>query len=142
MTFEDLKNMYDEKRRLYGENAYLHISEIFEEAREEYKQQYLSSKKAQKLIQQGKTPDAEQSWKGFKGKNFERLILYIISTELSTDRLRCIPGIWLNRKKLSAELSKVHRNLIVRYGTYSLLPDADLVVYDTCLLYTSPSPRD
>jgi type II restriction enzyme len=131
MNFEDLKNIYDEKRKVYGENTYLHVSEIFKEAREEYKQQYLASNKAQKLIQQGKIPDAEQSWKGFKGKNFERLVLYIILSEIKTDKIQCIPGAWLNRKQLSAELSKVHRNLIVRYGTYSLLPDADLVVYNT-----------
>jgi len=130
MNFEDLKNIYDEKRKRHGENAYLHISEIFEEAREEYKQQYLASKKAQKLIAQGKTPDAEQSWKGFKGKNFERLIFYIISSELKTENIECIPGVWLSRKRLSPELSKVHRNLIIRYGKYSLLPDADLVIYD------------
>ena len=130
MDFEDLKGIYDEKKRLYGEKAYLHISEIFEEAREEYKQQYLASKRAQKRIQQGKTPDAEQSWKGFKGNNFERLILYIISSELGTDKIRCIPGGWLKRKRLSAELSEVHQNLAVRYGQYRLLPDADLVVYN------------
>lgn len=130
MNFEDLKNIYDEKKKLYREEAYLHVSEIFEEAREEYKQQYLASRKAQKLIAQGKVPDAEQSWKGFKGKNFERLILYIISSELRTDRIKCIPGVWLSRKQLSTELSKVHRNLIIRYGKYSLLPDADLVIYD------------
>jgi len=131
MNFEDLKNMYDEKKKLYRENAYLHISEIFEDAREEHKQQYLASKRAQKRIQQGEIPDAEQSWKGFKGNNFERLILYIISSELGTDKIRCIPGAWLKRKQLSAELSEVHQNLAVRYGKYRLLPDADLVVYNT-----------
>lgn len=134
MKFDDLKIMYDEKKRLYSDKAYLHVSEIFEEAREEYKQEYLRSEKAQKLIAQGKTPDAEQSWKGFKGKNFEKLILYIIHTELTTDKVKCIPGTSLGRKKLSEELSNVHRNLIVRYGKYDMLPDADLVIYNpyTC----------
>jgi len=131
MNFEDLKKIYDEKKKLYGGNAYLHISEIFEETREEHKQQYLASKKAQNLIQQGKRPDAEQSWKGSKGKNFERLIFYIISSELGNDRVRCIPDALLRRKRLSDELSKVHQNLAVRFGTYRLLPDADLILYDT-----------
>jgi len=130
MDFDDLKRMYDDKKKLYGDKAYLYVSEIFEEAREHYKQQYLASQKAQKLIAQGKTPYPEQSWKGFKGKNFEKLILYIIHTELTTEKIKCIPGFWLNRKQLSAELSNVYRNLIVRYGKYPLLPDADLVVYD------------
>ncbi|MBT9160836.1 MAG: BsaWI family type II restriction enzyme [Dehalococcoidia bacterium] len=110
------------------------MSEIFEEAQEGYKQEYLRSEKAQKLIAQGKTPDPEQSWKGFKGKNFEKLILYSIQSELTTERIRCIPGFLLSRKRLSEELSKVYRNLLIRYGRFSILPDADLVVYEpsTC----------
>ena len=130
MNFEDLKGMYDEKKRRYGDSAYLHVSEMFEEAREEYKQQYLRSKKAQKLITEGKTPYPEQSWKAFKGNNFEKLILHIIHNELTTDKVTCIPGRLLGRKKLSQELSNVHRNLIVRYGKHCILPDADLVIYD------------
>ena len=46
MKLNDLIEMYEEKRRQYGDKAYLHVSEIFEEAREEYKQEYLRSKKA------------------------------------------------------------------------------------------------
>ena len=134
MQFDDLKRMYGQKKQLYGDKAYLYVSEIFEEAREEYKQEYLRSKKAQKLIAQGKTPDPEQSWKGFKGKNFEKLILYIIHSDLTTDKVKCISGASLTRKKLSEEMSRVHRNLIVRYGKYGILPDADLVIYNplTC----------
>lgn len=73
MKLDDLINLYEDKKRLYGNEAYLHISEIFEEAREEYKQEYLASSKAAKLRAKGKVPDAEQSWKAFKGKNFERV---------------------------------------------------------------------
>ena len=48
--------------------------------------------------------------------------------------LKCIPGDVLNRKNLTLELSKVYYNLVVRYGRFSVLPDADLVIYkpDTC----------
>jgi len=129
MDFDDLKRIYDEKKKLYGDSTYLHVSEIFEDAREHYKQQYLASQKAQKLIAQGKTPYPEQSWKGFKGNNFEKLILYIIQSELTTDKIRCIPGAWLRRRKLTEELSRLHKNLSVRYGKYRILPDADLIVY-------------
>jgi len=37
MNFDDLKGMYDHKKSLYGDKAYLHVSEIFEEAREQGK---------------------------------------------------------------------------------------------------------
>jgi hypothetical protein len=45
--------MYEDKKRLYVDKAYLHISEIFEEAREEYKREYLASPKAAKLRTEG-----------------------------------------------------------------------------------------
>ena len=131
MKLKDLIEMFESKRKQWGDDAYLHISEIFEEAREKYKQEYLASPKAQKVIAQGKVPDAEQSWKAFKGKNFEKLILHTIAGKFQTElNLRCIPGQWLSRKKLSEELGKVYRNLLIRYGQWSLLPDIDLVIYE------------
>ena len=134
MKFEDLVAIFESKREQWGEDAYLHISEIFEEVREEYKKEYLSSSRAKRLISEGKIPYAEQSWKPFKGANFEKLILYIIKQEIESMNLKCIPGDVLNRKNLTLELSKVYYNLVVRYGRFSVLPDADLVIYkpDTC----------
>lgn len=134
MKLGDLIRMYENKKKLYGDKAYLHVSKMFDEVREEYKQQYLSSDKALRKQAQGKSPDAEQSWKPFKGKNFEKLIWHIIKDELQTIGLGAVPGASLGRKKLSPELDKVYRNLLVRYGQWALLPDVDLVIYDptTC----------
>jgi len=73
MKLTDLIAMYEQNKKTYGGKAYLHVSQIFEEAREHYENEYLSGPRAAKLRAQGKTPDAEQSWKAFKGKNFERL---------------------------------------------------------------------
>jgi len=134
MKFEDLIEMYEDKKKQYGDDAYLHVSEIFEEVREKYKREYLASPKAQKLRAQGKSPYAEQSWKPFKGASFEKLILYIIRQEIESLDLKCIPGDLLKRKNLPVELSRVYYNLVVRYGRFSVLPDADLVIYkpETC----------
>ena len=129
MKLQDLIRIYEDKKKSYGDEVYLHVSEIFEEAREKYKQEYLSSPKASKLRAKGKTPDAEQSWKAFKGKNFEKMIWHIIGDELESVDLRIILGASLKKKTLSAELSKVYRNLLIRYGEWALLPDVDLVIY-------------
>jgi len=129
MKLKDLIKMYEDKRKEYGDEAYLHISEIFEEVREEYKREYLASPRAQKLRAEGKTPYAEQSWKPFKGANFEKLVLYMIRQEIESLNLKCIPGDSLGRKDLPTELSRVYRNLVIRYGSFSILPDADLVIY-------------
>jgi len=129
MKLKDLIEMYEAKKERYGDKAYLHISEIFEEAREKYRQEYLASPRAQKVRAKGRVPDAEQSWKPFKGANFEKLILYIIKQEVESLNLKCIPGDSLKRRSLPIELSRVYRNLAVRYGSFSILPDADLVIY-------------
>jgi type II restriction enzyme len=130
MKLDDLIKIYDMKKRQFGEKAYLHISEIFNEIREEYKKEYLASPKAQKKRAQGKLPDAEQSWKPFKGSNFEKLVLRIIESEIESLNLKCVSGNSLGKEHLPTELSKVYYNLVVRYGRYSVLPDADLVIYD------------
>ena len=131
MKLDDLIKMYEEKKKQYKDKAYLHISEVFEEARERYKSEYLSSPRAARLRAQGGTPDAEQSWKPFKGANFEKLVLYIIRQELESMGLRCISGDKLLKpKNLPLELSDVYHKLVVRYGKYSILPDADLVIYE------------
>jgi len=130
MKLGDLLSMYENKKTLYGDQVYIHVSEIFEEARESYKEEYLSSAKASRLRASGKSPDAEQSWKAFKGKNFEKLIWHIIREELESIGYRVILGTTLKRKRLSEELSKVYRNLLIRYGKWSLLPDVDLIIYE------------
>jgi type II restriction enzyme len=130
MQLKDLIEMYEDKKRQYGNKAYLHISEIFDEVREEYKKEYLASPKAQEKRAQGKLPDAEQSWKPFKGTNFEKLVLHIIEREIESLNLKCVSGNSLAREHLPAELNTVYYNLVVRYGRYSVLPDADLVIYE------------
>ena len=134
MKLSDLIEIYEDKKKQFGDKAYLHITEIFEEVREKYKQEYLASPRAQKLKAEGKSPDAEQSWKPFKGASFEKLILHIIRQEIESLGLKCIPGDLLNRKNLPLELSRVYYNLVIRYGRFSVLPDADLVIYkpETC----------
>ncbi len=130
MKLKDLIEMYEDKKIQFGDKAYLHISEIFDEIREEYKKEYLASPKAEKKRAQGKLPDAEQSWKPFKGSNFEKLVLHIIEREIESLNLKCIPGNSLATEHLPTELSKVYYNLVLRYGRYSVLPDADLVIYE------------
>lgn len=135
MNLADLIDMYEAKKKEWGDDAYLHISEIFEEAREKYKQDYLVSSKAQKKLAEGKKLDAEQSWKAFKGKNFEKLIWHAMDRKFQSElNLRCISGQELGKRNLSKELNQVYRNLLVRYGDWSLLPDVDLVIYqpDIC----------
>lgn len=78
--------------------------------------------------------DHEQSWRAFKGKNLEKLILYILKTEVEDLGLKIVEGNKLERtegKNLPIELSRVKRNLLVDFGEFgSHLPDVDIIIYE------------
>ena len=62
MKFEDLKNMYNQAQLIEGEEAYKSVSQLLQDAKERHKQDFLRDKP---------DGDHEQSWRAFKGKNFE-----------------------------------------------------------------------
>ena len=130
MTFQDLLKLYEEKKEKYGIEAYRHISELLSEAKEIHKSDWLKNPTPKK--------DHEQSWKGFKGNNLEKLIVHIIKDEVESLDLKIVKGSKLDRTKpqnLSEELSKVKRAVSVNYGEWGLhLPDADIIIYDPRIL--------
>lgn len=126
MKFKDIVALYEQKKSKCGIETYKHISELLEEAKILHKKDWLKNPTPKK--------DHEQSWKGFKGKNLEKLIEYIIKDEVEALGLGIVNGNKLERTKsenLSLELSSVKHNLLVDYGEFgSHLPDVDCVIYD------------
>ena len=134
MTIDDLIKIYETKKKDHGAQAYRHISNVLQEAKEQHKKDFLNSKKVKEKIQKGQTPDHEQSWRAFKGKNLEKLISHIIKDEVVALGLQVENGNTLERTNganLSKELSLLKRNLSVDYGEFgSHLPDVDLIIYN------------
>lgn len=126
MKFKDLLILYEKLKRQHGEKAYKYISNLLKEAKSIHKKDWEHSPTPNK--------DHEQSWRAFKGKNLEKLILHIIKEQVESLGLKIVEGNALERKnskKLSEELSKVKRNLLVDYGEFgSHLPDVDLIIYN------------
>lgn len=123
MKFEDLKNMYSEIQLVEGPEAYKTVSQLLQDAKAQHKQDFLRDKP---------DGDHEQSWRAFKGKNFEKLIQHIITESIEALGMKVINGNKLERSRnLSSELSQVKRNLAIDYGEFGLhLPDVDIVVYN------------
>lgn len=125
MQFQDLIKLYEKKKDRYGNSAFRHISELLQEAKELHKKDWF------KAPTPGK--DHEQSWRAFKGKNLEKLVIYIIKDEVESLGLKIVEGNTLERtnsSNLPVELSKVKRNLLVDYGEFgSHLPDVDIIIY-------------
>ena len=126
MKLKDLIEMYEDKRKQFGIEAYKHITELLGEAKEIHRRDFLSNPTPQ--------GDHEQSWRSFKGKNLEGLITYIIKDEIESLGLKLVQGNILERTKsenLSKELSIVKRNLLIDYGEFgSHLPDVDIIIYE------------
>ena len=124
MNFDDLKELYLQKKKRFGKDTYKYISALLKEAKEIHNQDWLKNP----------TPngDHEQSWRAFKGKNLEKLVQYIIADEVEALGLKVINGNILERpKKLPKELSQIKRNLAIDYGEFGLqLPDVDIVIYN------------
>ena len=125
MKFQDLIALYESKKATYGVDTYRHISELLIEAKGVHKKDWM------KKPTPGK--DHEQSWRAFKGKNLEKLVVYIIKDEVENLGLKIVEGNKLERSgaNLSFELNSVKRNLLVDYGEFgSHLPDVDIIIYN------------
>jgi len=124
MKFEELKELYLQKKEQFGANTHKHISQLLKEAKEIHKKDW--------LIHPTPGGDHEQSWRAFKGKNLEKLIQFIITEEVEDLGLKVVNGNKLERSiKLPLELSKIKRNLVIDYGEFGLhLPDVDIIVYN------------
>jgi type II restriction enzyme len=139
LKIDDLIKLYEEKRKIYGVNTYQHISELLREAKKIHYEDWLRHP----------TPgrDHEQSWRAFKGKNYEKLVLYIIKKEVESLGLKIVDGNRLERtlsKNLPLELNKVKRNLLIDYGEFGAhLPDVDLIIYEpeTCKIIAVVSSK-
>jgi len=130
MNFRDLIILYEKKKQQYGSNAFKYISELLQEAKTLHRKDWLKTPTPNK--------DHEQSWRAFKGKNLEKLVIHIIREEVESLGLKIAEGNTLERKNsinLSEELNRVKRNLLIDYGEFgSHLPDVDIIIYEprTC----------
>lgn len=126
MELIDPIKMYEDKKKQFGLNAYKHVSELLAEAKEMHRRNFLENPSPQ--------GNFGESWKPVKGNILERLITYILQSEVTTMGLKVVRGRTLERSKsenLSRELSIVKRNLLVDYGEFGChLPDVDIIIYD------------
>jgi type II restriction enzyme len=126
MKFQDLIKLYEKKKEQFGSDAFRYISELLREAKIIHKKDWLKAPTPNK--------DHEQSWRAFKGKNLEKLIIHIIKDGVESLGLKIVEGNTLERtnsSNLSEELNRVKRNLLIDYGEFgSHLPDVDIIIYN------------
>jgi hypothetical protein len=65
MKIDDLIQLYEEKRKVYGADVYKHISELFDEAKKLHHKDWMKHPTAMN--------DHEQSWRAWKEKILKNL---------------------------------------------------------------------
>ncbi len=120
-SIDDLITIYESYHTRFNQQSYKYISKILADAKPEHLKTF-----------EGK--DHEQSWRAFKGKNLEKLIVHIIKNEVEKLGLKIILGHEIERRredKLTIQMAQVRRNLLIDYGEFGYhLPDVDMVIYD------------
>ena len=120
-TFSHLLQIYWQYEKKYKENTYKYLSKILNSAKSEHKKFFQGN-------------DHEQSWRAFKGKNLEKLIVHILENQVESLGLKIVNGNTLERTKesnLSKEIGAVKRNLLIDYGEFGYhLPDVDIIIYN------------
>ncbi len=126
MTFVDLMKLYEELKKKHKGETYKHITSLLIKAKVIHKKHWLKNQTPNK--------DHEQSWRAFKGKNLEKLVIHIIKDEVEDLGLAIVDGNTLERtnsENLSKELNLVKRNLLIHYNEFgSHLPDVDIIIYE------------
>lgn len=121
MNFDEILKIYDEKNKSGDKKTYSFIFDLFKEIEQRYKED---------ARKRGKDP--QMSWNAWSGKNFQKLIKYIVEDYVSTkyNWVGITDDDKLNSNKLDRGLDKVKRNVIIFYNKHGILPDADIVIYD------------
>lgn len=125
----DIKKEFKEFLKKHPDDAYLKISIFLNNYRIKYEenkiQEYLSQGYDEALAHR----KSRNSWVAFVGKQLENLIMMFLEDFCNENNLKMIKGDQLKRSVLNSEYSCVRRKIQVHFNEYSLLPDADIVIY-------------
>jgi len=124
-----IKKAFEEFKKVHGQNAFLRLSLFLNNFRDKYQHE----KKIQ-YLREGYNEDkaqnkSRQSWVAFLGKQLENIIVLFLEDVSRELGFNIVKGDQLKARNLTAELSSVRRKIEVHFREYSLLPDADIILY-------------
>ncbi len=108
------------------------ISKFLERERKEYLKQKVEEYESRGFSRPEAINKANQSWIARIGGKIQDVIFILLEKELKNRNLKLTTDKVLKGKNLNAELDMVKRKLVINYGEYLFLPDADIVVYKNC----------
>lgn len=110
-------------------DAYRKMIEFLDQERVQFSQQKASELASQGLSDQDVAIRVRQGWVSFIGSGLEAIIKDMILEFCQKNNLGITSNEELDSNNLTFELDLVKRATLVHFGNYSLLPDADLIIY-------------
>ncbi len=107
------------------------VSELIEKEKKQYVKEKVIEYEKKGFSRDEAINRANQSWRTYIGNHLQNLLFEILSSYFSSryENIRVIKDTALKGKNLSRELDLVKRMLLIHYGNYSFLPDADIILY-------------
>ncbi len=129
MDYQEVEKLFE----LFAESRHEPFSQLGQFINIEIKPKYYETKEKENLKKGLSSRDAHnkarQSWVTFVGDILEKLIIKVLKDFCDKNNLKITTDNHLRQRKLTKELDMVRRAIEVHFGEYSLLPDADIVIY-------------
>jgi len=125
----DIDTEFRKFLEIHKEGAFLKLSLFLNEFRKRYERNKIAYYRSQGFDIPEAQRKSRNSWVAYVGNKLENLIILFLENFCQKHRLKIIKGNILKRANLDKELSIIRRKIEVHFNEYSLLPDADIVVY-------------
>lgn len=128
-SHEKIKENFKEFYAKFGDKAFINLKYFFEKEKENFYKE-----KTAELIQDGLSlQDAiiktRQGWVSVIGRSLEIVVEYLINNFCTKNGLKITNDKVLRKTNLKGELDEVKRKILVDFGSVSLLPDGDIIIY-------------
>ncbi len=116
-------------KEIHGKTAFLKLSVFLSEFRKKYERNKINyfHNKGDSLTEAQKK--SRQSWVAYVGRQLENLIQLFLIDFCTQFGLKMVKGSELKKSNLEYDLSIVRRKIEVNFNEYSLLPDAEIIIY-------------
>jgi type II restriction enzyme len=120
---------FEEFKKIHGQKAFLRLALFLNNFREKYQKEKMLNYLKEGYDEIQAQNKSRQSWVAFLGRQLENIIILFLEDLSRELGFKILKGDQLKSEKLPYELSLVRRKIEVHFSEYSMLPDADIILY-------------
>lgn len=136
MDYKEILNNFEKFFEIHKENSFKNLKQFFDKQKDIFYDNKIKELLGNNLKEpnnslsiEDATIKARQGWISIVGRSLEKIIEFVISDFCNKHNLKITSDRILKAKKLNVELDSVKRAIIVNFGEYCVLPDADIIIY-------------